>query len=298
MDLFGAVEAGGTKFICAVGDATGKILRETRIETGAVDETLPLVVEFITRSAKDLNGKIQRTGIGSFGPLDLNPTSLKFGFITSTPKPGWSNVDLLGYLRTELECPSVIDTDVNAAVYAEYLWGAGKGLHSLVYFTIGTGIGGGALINGRPLHGLVHPEMGHIILDHNLELDPFPGNCPYHKDCFEGLATGPAIQKRWNMKPEDIPSGHPAWDLEAWYIARALHSVITILSPERIILGGGVMQKEFLFPLICAKTVESLNGYVVSDSILKDINNFIVPPALGTHAGILGSLALAIYPPN
>jgi len=298
MDLFGAVEAGGTKFICAVGNSSGKILIEKRIETRTVEDTLPQVVEFLRQQERDFDGQIKRVGIGSFGPLDLNPKSSKFGFITSTPKPGWSNVDLLGYLQKYLECPCIIDTDVNAAVYGEYLWGAGKNLRSLVYITIGTGIGGGVLINGRPIHGLVHPEMGHIILDHDKDLDPFPGVCPYHGDCFEGLATGPALQKRWNMKPEEIPDNHPAWELEAHYIARALHSVITILSPERIILGGGVMQKEFLFSSIRAQVVKSLNGYVVSDAIRHDIDGYIVPPSLGKQAGVIGSLALALIPPE
>lgn len=297
MNYFGAVEAGGTKFICGVGDPSGKLISDCRIETRTPEVTLSEVVRFFKEQELVLGAPLQGVGIGSFGPLDLEPRSASFGRITSTPKPGWSNADIPGFLSHHLNCPTNIDTDVNAAAYGEYLWGAGQNLHSLVYFTIGTGIGGGAVLNGTPIHGLVHPEMGHILIDHDFKRDPFPGICPYHKDCFEGLATGPSLEARWKMKPETIPADHPAWDLEAYYIARALHSVITILSPQRIILGGGVMQQEFLMPKIRSLVQESLNGYVASETIVKEIDQYIVSPGLGKQAGVLGSLALAICPP-
>jgi fructokinase len=298
MEHFGAVEAGGTKFICGIGDAAGNLIAEQRIETLFPTETLPKVVQFFQEKSKELKLTIKSIGIGSFGPLDLNPLSPAYGHITSTPKTGWPNTDIPGFLRDQLNCACTIDTDVNAAAYGEYLWGAGRNLGSLVYFTIGTGIGGGAIINGLPIHGLVHPEMGHCIVDHDEKEDPFSGVCPYHSDCFEGLANGPSIQARWGIKPEELPSSHPAWDLEARYIARALHSIITILSPQRIILGGGVMQQLSLLPKIRLLVKESLNGYVVSDAITSGIDGYIVAPVLGKQAGVLGSLALAIHPPE
>lgn len=298
MNLFGAVEAGGTKFICGVGNDSGILIAEQRIETRSPEKTLPKVVEFFQEQSIKHEKKIRRIGIGSFGPLDLNPRSSSFGHITSTPKKGWPDTDIPEYLRLQLNCECSIDTDVNAAAYGEYLWGAGRGLDSLVYFTIGTGIGGGAIIQGIPLHGLVHPEMGHMIVDHDLSEDPFPGVCPYHNDCFEGLANGPSLHARWKSEPEKIPNNHPAWDLEATYIARALHSVVTILSPQRIILGGGVMQQPSLLPKIRKLVQMSLNGYVRSDLITSGIDDYIVAPLLGNKAGVLGSLALAIKPPG
>ena len=298
MELFGAVEAGGTKFICGIGDPQGRLIEEIRIETQTPENTLPQVSRFFSDQIKKHGAVIRRIGVGSFGPLDLDPSSPSFRKITSTPKPGWSGTDIPGYLESELHCSCVIDTDVNAAAYGEYLWGAGRGLQTLVYFTIGTGIGGGVVIDGVPIHGLVHPEMGHLIVKHDLGADPFPGVCPYHQDCFEGLATGPSLQARWGAKPETLGSDHPAWDLEAKYIASALHSVVTILSPQIIILGGGVMQQPVLIPKIRALLRESLNGYVRNDLILNRIEEYIVPPLLGKQAGVLGSLALAISPPK
>ncbi len=298
MDLFGAVEAGGTKFICGVGKDSGNLIAERRIETRSPEETLPQVVQFFQEQSRKHEKEILRIGIGSFGPLDLDPRSSSFGHITSTPKIGWPDTDIPEYLHLHLKCECTIDTDVNAAAYGEYLWGAGRGLLSIVYFTIGTGVGGGAIINGIPLHGLVHPEMGHMIVTHDFSEDPFPGVCPYHNDCFEGLANGPSLHARWKSEPEKIPNGHPAWDLEANYISRALHSVVTILSPQRIILGGGVMQQPSLLPKIRKLVQGSLNGYVRSDLITTGIDDYIVAPLLGNQAGVLGSLALAIKPPG
>jgi fructokinase len=287
-NLFGGIEAGGTKFNCIVASGPEKILAEARFPTTTPAETLGQVIAFFKQQ-----GVLSAIGIACFGPLDLNPTSTAFGSITSTPKPGWANTDIRGIVQCELGLPVGIDTDVNAAAIAEGLWGACQGLSNFVYFTIGTGVGGGAVVNGKPLHGLVHPEMGHIVLPHNVQIDPFEGMCPYHKDCFEGLAAGPAVNKRWGQPAETLPAAHPAWDLEASYISLAMQSIICTLSPERIILGGGVMQQSHLFPLIHQKTKAYLNGYVQSPVLLGKIEEYIVAPGLGTHSGMMGALALA-----
>jgi fructokinase len=188
--------------------------------------------------------------VASFGPLDLNPRSPTYGCITSTPKPGWSDVDLVRPIRQAFNVPIGFDTDVNAAALAEWRWGAAQGLQSFVYLTIGTGIGGGGLINGQRMHGLIHPEMGHLRIPHDLAGDPFPGACPFHGDCLEGLASGPAFIARWGQPAETLPDDHPAWRLEAQYLSLALVNIICTLSPQRLILGGGVMQRQRLFPLI------------------------------------------------
>ena len=285
---YGGIEAGGTKFNCIVASGPNEILAEARFPTTTPAETLGQVIAFFRQ-----HGPLAAVGIAGFGPLDLNPVSPTFGSITSTPKPGWPNTNLRGIIQSELGVPVGIDTDVNAAAIAEGLWGACQGLANFIYFTIGTGVGGGAVVNGKPLHGLVHPEMGHIVLPHDLKLDPYPGWCPYHKDCFEGLAAGPAMNKRWGQPAESLPVTHPAWDLEAIYISLAMQSIICTLSPERIVLGGGVMQQSQLFPLIRQKTLAYLNHYVQSPAILDQMDQYIVPPGLGTHSGMMGALALA-----
>jgi fructokinase len=290
--LFGAVETGGTKVICAVGTADGEILAETRIPTTSPDETLGQALAFFRQQNETL-GPLTSIGIASFGPLDLRPESSSYGQILATPKPGWANVDVIEPFRSALRVPIGIDTDVNSAALGEGRWGAGKGLNTFIYLTIGTGIGGGGLINGTPLHGLLHPEMGHIALPHDMESVPFQSVCPFHQDCFEGMASGPAIEKRWGAKAEDLPFDHPAWDLEAHYIALALRNFICTLSPERIILGGGVMQQSQLFPSIRAKTAASLNGYIHVPSILDRMDEYIVPAGLRGKSGLLGALVLA-----
>ena len=238
-------------------------------------------------------GGLTAVGISAFGPIDPNPESPTFGYITTTPKLSWANTDLAGTIGRALGVPVGFDTDVNGAALGEWKWGAAQGLQNFLYFTIGTGIGGGGMINGRLMHGLIHPEMGHMRLPRDPEQDPFAGACPYHGDCFEGLAAGPAIGKRWGQPAETLPPDHPAWDLEAHYLAMALHNVITVLSPERIIMGGGVMGQAHIFPLLRQKVQQSLNGYVQAAAILHNIDEFIVPPGLGNLAGVLGSIALA-----
>lgn len=294
MDHFGGIEAGGTKFNCIIGESSGKILAECRIETQAPDPTLEKIVEFYETQTSALKIKLRSIGLGCFGPLDLRPGSPNFGSITSSPKISWRGINIPKILGEQLKVPIYIETDVNAAAFGEWKWGAGKNLDNLVYFTIGTGIGGGAIVEGKPIHGMLHPEMGHIYLKHDWQKDPFPGNCPFHQDCFEGLASGPAIKARWKIEGEQLPDDHPAWIIESIYIAQALQAVILVLSPLRIILGGGVMQRLHLFPLIRQELSHLLNGYVQTDELLHGMENYIVPPELGQRSGVLGSLALAI----
>jgi len=289
--LFGGIEAGGTKFVCAVGTGPGDIRSEDRFSTGSPGETLEKCVEFF-RSHADA-GSLTAIGIASFGPLDLRPDSATFGFITATTKPGWDNTDVAGTLTEGVGVPVTIDTDVNAAALGENVWGAARGLDTFIYLTIGTGIGGGGMAGGRPLHGLVHPEMGHLRIPHDTARDPFPGCCPYHGDCLEGLASGPALEQRWGTRAEELPPDHPAWELEAEYLALALVDYIVTLSPQRVIMGGGVMERGQLFYLVRARVLELLGGYVRAPEVLDAIDDFIVPPSLGNRAGVLGAIALA-----
>lgn len=289
--LFGGVETGGTKVSCIVGDNPLDIRAEAHFRTSSPDETLQSVVQFFRdQSQKYTIGSI---GVGSFGPIDLDVNSPTYGSITSTPKQGWAFYNMVAKLRSALNIPVVFDTDVNAAAFSEYHWGAGQQLDPFLYFTIGTGIGAGLIINGRPLHGLLHPEAGHIRIPHNLIQDPFSGVCPFHADCLEGLASGISIQERWGISPEIIPDDHPAWELEALYLAYGVVNQICSTSPRRIVLGGGVMQKSFLFPMIREKVKDLLQDYIQSPMVHERIEEYIVPPALGKKAGVLGAIALA-----
>ena len=281
--LVGGLETGGTKVVCAIGTGAGDVRAEARFPTTTPAQTLQQAAEFFTEQAA--RTPLAALGVASFGPLDLDPRSPTFGFITTTPKPGWSGVDLLRPLRQALGIPVAIDTDVNGAALAEHRWGAGRGVDSLVYVTVGSGIGGGALVHGRPIHGLVHPEMGHLRVPHDRTLDPFPGACPHHGDCLEGLASGPALAARWGHPPAALPDDHPAWALEAHYLALGLANVVVVLSPHRIVLGGGVMSRSHLYPLIRSNMVATLAGYTEIPAL--------VAPALGDRAGVLGALALA-----
>lgn len=291
--LYGGIEAGGTKFVCAVGTGPDDIRAEVRFPTTSPTETIQKAISFFNEQQKLLHRPLTAIGIAAFGPLDPNRASATFGFITSTPKPGWQNADLAGEIRRAMRLPVGFDTDVNGAALAEGRWGAAHGLDTFLYLTIGTGIGGGGMLGGKLMHGLIHPEMGHIRLPHDRQLDPFEGACPYHGDCLEGLAAGPALEKRWGVRAETLAPDHPAWELEAQYLGLALSNFICTLSPQRIILGGGVMSQPHLFPLVRARTVELLNGYVQSPQILQNIAEYIVPPALGAQAGVLGAFALA-----
>lgn len=290
--LYGGIEAGGTKFVCAVGSGPDDVRAEVRFPTTTPAETISQAIAFF-EAQRHAHGPLAGLGIASFGPVDPNPASPTFGYITTTPKPGWAQADLAGPLRRALGVPVGFDTDVNGAALGEWRWGAGQGLDTLIYLTIGTGIGGGALVGGRLVHGLLHPEMGHLRLPRDPVRDPFPGLCPYHGDCLEGLAAGPALEKRWGARAETFDPGHPAWALEAHYIGLALSAYILILSPQRVILGGGVMAQAHLFPLVRAEVQRQLNGYVQSPALADQIDAYIVPPALGNRAGVLGAIALA-----
>ena len=285
--LIGALEAGGTKMVCSIGNPEGGVLQRASFQTLTPDVTVPQIVDFIGKF------DVKALGIGSFGPLDLNPASPTYGNITKTPKKEWIDYPLMTTLKTALGVPTGIDTDVNAAALAEYTMGAGKGRGSLLYVTVGTGIGGGFVTDGRMIHGLVHPEMGHMILA-PLEGDTMPdGVCPYHRHCLEGLASGPAIEKRWGLSAKLMTEDHPAWELEATYLAQMCVNMIVTVSPEVIVLGGGVMQQAHLFPKIRAKVLDLLGGYVSSPSITPEgIDSYIVPPALGVNSGVIGALLL------
>lgn len=286
--LCGGIEAGGTKFNCAVGSGPRDLVIK-RIPTTTPDETISRVIAFF-REQKGISA----IGIGSFGPLDLDPSSSTYGYITTTPKPGWASTDLAGAVKRAIKVPVGFDTDVNAAAFGEWKWGAARGLENFIYLTVGTGIGGGGMINGKLMHGLVHPEMGHIRIPHDKSADPYPGCCPFHDDCLEGLASGTAIEKRWGQRGEDFPADHPAWIWESYYLALAITDFVCTLSPERIIIGGGLMEQTQLFPMIRKNVVQLLNGYIQAKAVLKDIEHYIVPPGLGAQAGLLGAIALAM----
>lgn len=286
--ILGAIEAGGTKFVVAIGDENGNILERTSFPTTTPEETIKNIFKFFDEK------NIDALGLGCFGPIDPDLNSPTYGYITTTPKSGWENFNIIGSLQEHYpNLPIGFDTDVNGAVLGEVYFGSAKGLENALYLTIGTGIGGGAIVEGNLVHGLLHPEMGHMMLIVR-EDDKYQGKCPYHKTCFEGLASGPAIEERWGIKGSEIPVDHPAWDLEAWYIAQALAIYVLTLSPKKIILGGGVMYQQQLFPLIRKYLQERLNGYIQKDEITSTkINDYIVYPGLGDNAGICGALALA-----
>ncbi len=288
MSLWGGIEAGGTTFVCAVAGDDGELLDEITFPTTMPGQTIEKAIEFLQRQ-----GDLAAIGISCFGPVDLDPDSTTYGTITTTPKLDWANTDIVGRIRQALDVPVGFDTDVNGAALGEHRWGAAQGLDTFVYLTIGTGIGGGGMINGQLMHGLVHPEMGHMRLPHDFDRDPFAGGCPFHGDCLEGLANGPAIEARWGQRPETLPLDHPAWALEAHYIALGVVNLVCILSPQRVILGGGVMQQAQLFPMIRSEVQQLLNGYVKAEAILERIDAYIVPPALDDHAGVKGAIALA-----
>ncbi len=289
--LYGGIEAGGTKFICMVGSDPDQIVEQRRIETTSPQETLHRVEQFFEPYAS--RGRIRTLGVGSFGPLELDRTSPKYGCITSTPKTGWQNTNIAAALHASLDLTLALDTDVNAAALGEATWGAGRGVDPLLYLTIGTGIGGGFIQNGKPLHGMSHPEMGHVRLPHDPATDPFPGSCPFHGDCFEGLASGPAIWRRFARPAEALADNDPFWEIEASYIAAALANYVLTLSPFRIILGGGIMKRRFLLPVIRRRLLDSLNGYVQCAALLEHATEYVVLPQLGSASGVFGALALA-----
>jgi fructokinase len=289
---FGGIEAGGTKFVCAVASGPETIVDEIRFPTTTPAETIQRVCDFFAPHASQLRG----IGLGSFGPVELDPVSPTYGFITTTPKAHWANTNILGMLREKINLPIVMEMDVAVAGLGEAKWGASKGCDPSLYLTIGTGIGGGYILNGKPLRGLVSLEMGHIRIPRDLSLDPFRGVCPYHGDCFEGLASGPAIQARFGQRAETLASDDPFWHVEAGYIAHALANYIFTLAPKKIVLGGGIMQNEFLFAKIRQNVQSLLNDYLHHPMLLSHLDEYIVPPALGNRSGVLGAIALAMDP--
>jgi len=282
--VYGGIEAGGTKWVCAVGTGPEDLLSRT-IPTTSPAETIGRALAFLEE-----HGPLDAVGVGSFGPVDLDPSSPTWGFVTTTPKPGWANTDVAQAIRGRLGVPVAFDTDANAAAAGELRWGAARGLDTFSYVTVGTGIGGGGMAAGELLHGLLHPEVGHMRVPHDLAADPFPGSCPYHGDCWEGLASGPAIETRWGARGEVLAARAEVWELEAGYLALGLTNLVFALSPQRIVLGGGVMEQAGLLELVRGRVRELLGGYLTTP-VLED---YIVPPELGSRAGVLGAIALAV----
>lgn len=290
----GALEAGGTKMVCAVGDETGKIFERISIPTKTPGETMPEMIAYFKER------EIEALGIGCFGPIDPDPKSETFGHITSTPKLAWQNFDIVGAFKEALQIPVGFDTDVNASALGEATFGVSKGLDCSMYLTVGTGIGAGIYIDmgagtqagGNLLHGMLHPEAGHIMMKRH-PADEYEGKCPFHKDCFEGLAAGPAIEARWGKKAVELADQPEVWEMEAYYIAQALVTYTMIISPRRIVLGGGVMHQKQLFPLIRKYYAHMMAGYVKTKE-LEDLDSFIVPYSLNDNQGIMGCLQLAL----
>ena len=279
MTALGGIETGGSKWECAVGTGPSGLRATATIPTGQPEETLGEVLAFFRRE-----GPVAAVGIGSFGPVDVRPGSSTWGYVTTTPKPGWAHTDVAGPIGRELGVPVAFDTDVNAAALGEHRWGAARGLDTFAYVTVGTGIGGGGMARGRLLHGLVHPEVGHVRIPHDLSVDPFAGACPYHGDCWEGLASGRAIAARWGRPAHEL-SDDAVWALEARYLALGLVAVIAVLSPELVIVGGGVMRRTGLLERVRGEVDALLAGYLAAPPI--------VAPALAPRSGVLGALALA-----
>ncbi len=291
MKYYGAIEAGGTKFVCSVAADPENYVSEIRFPTTTPEETLTRTVEFFREQKEKYH--LSAIGVSCFGPLDLDKKSPTYGYITTTPKVGWGFTEVVGVLERELDLPVGFDTDVNGAALAEYKWGNPKGVNSLVYYTIGTGVGAGVVIGGVPVHGLVHPEGGHILVRQDKEQDPYDGFCTYHGNCLEGLCCGPSIQARFGKPAQELPEDHPIWKIIAGYLAQACVSQICQISPEKIVLGGGVMEQKQLFPLIHQEVLRLLNNYVKHPMILEHIDEYITPPALGNRSGACGAIALA-----
>ena len=291
---YGAIELGGTKIVGLIAKDRSNILTKHIFPTRSPEQSILELIGFFKNRSKALGVVIHHLGIGCFGPLDLDPHSQTFGSITSTPKTDWKFTDIKGNFENGLQIPVFIDTDVNAAALGEFSNLPDKAIQNFAYLTIGTGIGGGFIVNGKLIHGLVHPEFGLINIPHNKQKDPFIGCCPYHGDCFEGLASGPALEKRWGIFPKNLPENHKGWDLEAGYIGSAIMNLIFTISPQKIILGGGVMHQTHLFSKIHEKTKRLMNNYIKSKYLDSLISDLITPPKLKNDSGIIGALELAI----
>jgi fructokinase len=286
--LYGGVETGGTWCVCALGTGPEDVRAHEKFPTTSPGETLDRIVAFFG----DHPGAAA-VGVGSFGPVDVDTESPTWGQVTTTPKPGWQHTPVATVLRERLGVPVAFDTDVTTAALGEHRWGAGRGLASVCYLTVGTGIGAGLIIDGRPVRGLVHPEVGHVRIPHDLEDDPFPGACPSHGDCWEGLASGQALTDRWRTAPQDLDDGHPAWALEARYLALGILSIVSVASPHRVVVGGGVMDRPHLLGEVQRRLRELVAGYLATPLLAERIDEYLVRPELGDDAGVLGALALA-----
>ncbi len=283
----GGIEAGGTRWTCAVGSGDGEVERSESFPTTTPAETLGRATRFFA-AVPDL----EAVGVGAFGPVEVNRSSPRWGTITTTPKPGWRDTDVVTPLAEALGVPIALDTDVNAAAVGEWRHGAARGLDTFVYVTVGTGIGGGAFANGRPVHGLLHPEVGHMLIPHDRGRDPFPGSCPFHRDCLEGLASGTALRERWGRPGEELTDPE-AWELEAEYLALGLANVVLVLAAERIVLGGGVGAAPGLLPRVRARLLDVLAGYVDAPPLVDAIDDYLVAPGLGPRSGVVGAIELA-----
>ena len=286
MKLFGALEAGGTKMVCAIGDENGNIIERVSIPTRTPAETMPEMIEFF-------RGKgISALGIGCFGPVDLDRNSPTYGYITSTPKLAWTNYPIVAEFEEALGVPVGFDTDVNAAALGEATWGCTKDVKNSIYITIGTGIGVGVIVGGKTYHGMIHPEGGHILLARHPH-DPLQhGNCPFHDNCLEGLAAGPSLEKRWGKKGAELSDMPQVWEMEAFYLGQAICNYIMILSPERIVVGGGVMHQPQMLGLIRQQVARQVNGYVKGKG-LDDLETYIVGVSLNDNQGAMGAIQLA-----
>lgn len=284
--IIGALEAGGTKMVCAIGNEKGEILDRISLPTLTPEETMPAMMEYF--KARD----IEALGIGCFGPVDPDKASPTFGYITTTPKLAWTNYNIVGEFKKALGVPVGFDTDVNGSCLGEATWGASRDVDNSIYVTIGTGVGVGIMINRQLLHGMLHPEAGHILLARHPE-DTYEGKCPFHPNCLEGLAAGPAIEARWGKKAYELADNAKVWELEAYYIAQGLVNYILTVSPQKIILGGGVMHQEQLFPMVRTEVKRLLNGYIQTEE-LENIDTYIVPCSLNDNQGIMGALKLAL----
>lgn len=284
------IEAGGTKFVLALGTGPDDVVDTAVVPTTTPGETLARVREFFDAPREGV--RVSRVGIASFGPLDLRPSSPTYGRITTTPKPGWAGTDLLGAVRSWFEVPAVIDTDVNGAAFGEARWGAARDVRSSAYLTVGTGIGGGAVVDGRVLGGQVHPEMGHLHVRRHPD-DDFAGSCPFHGDCLEGMASGPAIRARVGRPAHDLGEElDRVVELEAFYLAQLLSTVALVLAPERVVLGGGVLGMPGLMTAVRWAVLDRLAGALDGTPVAEDVGSWLVPPQLGRLSGVLGAIAL------
>ena len=285
--LIGALEAGGTKMVCAVGTEDGKIIDRISFLTGNQEETIQKIIQYFFK------WKIEALGIGCFGPVDLNKNSKTYGFIMNTPKKGWSYCNVAGRFAGILKVPVGFDTDVNGAVLGEVTYGAAKGVNSAIYITVGTGIGVGVYINGALLHGLAHPEAGHILISRDRN-DKYQGCCRFHTDCAESLASGSAILGRYGIPADKLSNREEVWNMEGYYLGQAITNYILSYSPEKVILWGGVMHQKQLLQIVREQVVKQLNGYITNEMLIDRIDDYIVEPALGDNAGIAGALKLGI----